>query len=64
MQKKTIIEELTSFMEQQFTDFIPEASNLKYQYMNRWVRFHSFYPSTPKKRFLRKDFNLIFYLYI
>lgn len=36
-----MIEELTNFWNSEFDDFAPEAHNLKHEYRDRWVRFHS-----------------------
>ena len=32
---------LTEFWESEFAGVVPEAHNFKYQYPDRWVRFHS-----------------------
>ena len=37
----TMIEELTNFWHREFENFSPEAHNLKHEYKDRWVRFHS-----------------------
>lgn len=36
-----MIEELAKFWNSEFTNFAPEAHNLKHEYKDRWVRFHS-----------------------
>lgn len=36
-----MIEELAKFWNSEFKDFAPEAHNLKHEYKERWVRFHS-----------------------
>lgn len=36
-----MIEELTKFWNCEFDNFAPKAHNLKHEYKNRWVRFHS-----------------------
>lgn len=36
-----MLEDLTSFWNGEFPDFVPEAHNLKREYKARWVRFHS-----------------------
>ena len=36
-----MIEDLTKFWDSEFDGFAPEAHNLKHEYKNRWVRFHS-----------------------
>ncbi|WNO10068.1 hypothetical protein [Teredinibacter sp. KSP-S5-2] len=46
-----MIKSLAKFWEKEFEGFIPKAHNLKHEYKNRWVRFHSLpeskrYPET------------------
>lgn len=36
-----MIEELAKFWNSEFKGFTPEAHNLKHEYKNRWVRFHT-----------------------
>ncbi len=36
-----MIKDITQFWQSQFNGFVPEADNLKYEFKNRWVRFHS-----------------------
>jgi hypothetical protein len=36
-----MIEKLAKFWNNDFTDFVPEVHNLKHEYKDRWVRFHS-----------------------
>lgn len=36
-----MIKDLAKFWESEFKSFSPEANNLKHEFKNRWVRFHS-----------------------
>lgn len=37
----TMIKELAKFWEREFNNFPPEAHNLKHEFKDRWIRFHS-----------------------